>query len=180
MKILKRILIALAIIIAIPLIIALFVKKDYSVERSVTINKPKSEVFNYVKYLKNQNDFSVWAQMDPAMKKNFTGTDGEAGFISAWESAEREVGKGEQEIININDGNRIDYEIRFKEPFESTSAAHITTTSTAPDQTKVDWAFEGHMAYPMNIMQLFFNMDQAIGKDLQQGLNNLKQIIENQ
>jgi hypothetical protein len=49
MKIVKKILIVLAIIIAIPLIIALFVKKDYAVQREVTIDKPKQEVFDYIK-----------------------------------------------------------------------------------------------------------------------------------
>ena len=48
MRILKKILVVLAIIIAIPLIVALFVKKDYAVEREVIINKPKAEVFNYI------------------------------------------------------------------------------------------------------------------------------------
>ena len=37
MKILKRILIALGIIIAIPLILALFISKDYELAREITI-----------------------------------------------------------------------------------------------------------------------------------------------
>ena len=67
MKILKRLLIALLIILSVPLITALFVKKDYSVERQVAINKPREAVFDYVKYLKNQNNYSKWASMDPDM-----------------------------------------------------------------------------------------------------------------
>jgi hypothetical protein len=59
MKIFKRILIGLAVLLAIPLSVALFIKKDYAVEREIVIDKTKAEVFNYVKYLKNQNDFSV-------------------------------------------------------------------------------------------------------------------------
>ena len=64
MKALKIILIIILVIIAIPLVIALFVKKDYAVEREIIINRPASEVFDYVKYLKNQNNFSKWATMD--------------------------------------------------------------------------------------------------------------------
>ncbi len=48
-KFLKYFLIVLASILGIILIAALFVKKNYSVERSVTINLPKQEVFSYVK-----------------------------------------------------------------------------------------------------------------------------------
>jgi hypothetical protein len=69
MKILKGILIIIAIIIAIPLIVALFVKKDYSVERRITISKPNQVVFDYIKYVKNQDNYSVWNKRDPVMKK---------------------------------------------------------------------------------------------------------------
>lgn len=169
MKILKVILIVIAAIIAIPLILALFVKKEYSVEREVTINKPKQEVFEYIKYLKNQNNFSKWANMDPAMRKEFRGTDGTVGFVSAWDSDKKDVGKGEQEITKIDEGNRIDYEIRFIKPFESVAPAYMITEAAPGNQTKVKWGFTGRMPYPMNVMQLFMDLPGMIGNDLQTG-----------
>jgi hypothetical protein len=180
MKILKRVLLVLVILIAIPLIAALFLRKDYAVEREVTINKPKQEVFEYVKYLKNQNKFSKWANLDPNMKQEFRGTDGTVGFVSAWESQSDDVGKGEQEIKGIKDGERIDYEIRFLKPFESTSPAYMTTETVNGNQTKVKWGFSGHMPYPMNLMLSVMNMEQMLGDDFQLGLNNLKGIMEKQ
>jgi hypothetical protein len=48
MKVLKKLLVGLVALVALVLIIALFVKKDYAVEREVTINKPKAEVFEYL------------------------------------------------------------------------------------------------------------------------------------
>lgn len=59
MKLIKRLLFAVIALVAILLIVALFVKKEYKVERSVTINQPKAQVFDYIKYIKNQNEFSV-------------------------------------------------------------------------------------------------------------------------
>lgn len=70
MKTFKKVLIVLGVIVAIPLIVALFVNKTYAVEEAIVINKPKSEVFDYAKHLKNQDDFSAWANLDPNMKKN--------------------------------------------------------------------------------------------------------------
>jgi hypothetical protein len=93
------------------------------------------EVFDYVRLLNNQDNFSKWATMDPAMKKSFSGTDGTVGFVSAWESKKKDVGKGEQEIIKITEGQRIDYELRFKEPFEATDLAYITTEPISENQT---------------------------------------------
>jgi hypothetical protein len=34
------------------------------------------------------------------------------------------------------------------------------------------------MPYPMNIMLVFMNMDEILGKDLETGLNNLKGVLE--
>ena len=178
MKIIKWILIVIVILVAIPLITAVFVKKDYSVEREVVIYKPKQEVFEYVKYLKNQNNYSKWAGIDKNMKKDFKGTDGTVGFVSAWDSDNKDVGKGEQEIKGIKDGQRIDYEIRFIKPFESTSSAYMITETVNGNQTKVKWVFFGNMPYPMNLMQVIMDMDKTIGDDLQTGLNNLKGIME--
>lgn len=180
MKIVKRILVAVAIIIAIPLIIALFTKKEYAVEREIVINKPKQEVFSYIKFLKNQDNYSVWATQDPNMKKEYKGTDATVGFISAWDSEMTEVGKGEQEITNIVEGERIDFQLRFKVPFEATDNAYMTTKTIGENQTKVKWGFEGKMNYPMNFMLLFMDMEEMLGKDLKTGLVNLKKILGNE
>jgi uncharacterized protein YndB with AHSA1/START domain len=174
----KKLSIIIASIIALPFIIALFIKSDYAVERKVTINQPKEEVFNYVKQLKNQDNFSKWASMDPNMKKSYRGIDGTIGFVSAWDSENEEVGKGEQEIISISPNQRIDFELRFLSPFESTSPAYMTTTTLTADKTTISWGFTGNMDYPMNLMFLFMDFEQIIGDDLQTGLNNLKIILE--
>ncbi len=179
MKILKKVLIALGVIIVFFLTIPIFIDNEYAVQREIVINKPNGEVFDFIVLLKNQDSFSKWAMMDPDMKKTFQGTDGVVGFISAWESEEDSVGAGEQEIIKITVGERIDYEIRFKEPIESTDHAYLATQSIDSTHTKVVWAFNGKMDYPMNLMLLFYNFDKIIGGDLEIGLNNLKNYLEN-
>ena len=178
MNILKIVLIGIISLIVLLLIVALFAKKEYGVIREVTINKPKSVVFEYVKLLKNQDNFSAWANKDPEMKKDYRGTDGTVGFISAWDSKMKDVGKGEQEIKKIVDGERIDYELRFIEPFSSTSFAYITFEGVSETQTKVKWGFTGKMNYPMNLLLLTMDMEGMIGKDFQDGLNKLKVILE--
>jgi hypothetical protein len=178
MNIIKKILIGLFGIVAIALIIALFLPKEYAVEREITINQPKDSVFNYIKYVKNQDNFSVWNQKDPNSIKKFSGTDGTVGFVYSWNSKDKNVGVGEQEIKKIIDGERIDFELRFKVPFESTGFAYMITDPISPNQTKVKWGFNGKMPYPMNLMLPFMNMEQMLGKDLQDGLNNLKVVLE--
>lgn len=167
-----------ASIIVLLLILALFIRKEYAVERSITIGKPKQEVFNYIRSLKNQDNFSKWATMDPHMKKEYKGTDGTIGFISAWEG-NKKVGKGEQEIKKIAEGERIDFEIRFIKPFAGLANSYISTRSVDAAQTIVNWGFDSKMNYPMNLMLLFMNMEKMIGNDFSTGLTNLKNVLEN-
>ncbi|MCC5907797.1 MAG: SRPBCC family protein [Balneolaceae bacterium] len=150
---------------------------EFSTERSVVIEIPKEEVFDYIRYLENQYNYSVWGAMDPNMSREFRGTDGTVGFISAWEGNE-DVGRGEQEIVGIEEGERIDYELRFFEPFESTSDAYMVTESVGDGQTRVIWGMAGTFPRPMNLMMLFMDLEGMIGSDYETGLNNLKAILE--
>jgi ABC-type lipoprotein release transport system permease subunit len=68
MKILKRILLAVLGIIVIILVFALFIDKEFSLSKEVLINKPKQQVFDYAKIIKNQEEHSVWVMKDPNIK----------------------------------------------------------------------------------------------------------------
>jgi len=175
MKILKKIVLVILILIAIPLIIALFVKKEYAIEREVTINRPKEVVFDYVRHLKNQDNYNKWVMIDPAMKKDFKGTDGTVGFVYAWDG-NKQAGKGEQEITKITEGERVDVEVRFIRPMEGIAFTPITTETVADNQTKVKWGMKGKSKYPLNFINLF--MDNLLGKDLESSLSTLKTILE--
>ena len=177
-KFIKYLAISIAGFIALILIFALFVRKDYSVERTISINLPRQVVFDYVKYLKNQDKYSIWSKIDPQMKKEYRGADATVGFVSAWDSPVKEAGKGEQEIIKITDGERIDYVLRFLKPMKSTDNAYLELKSDGESATRVTWGFFGKMKYPMNLMLLFMNMDSMLGKDLEGGLRNLKAELE--
>lgn len=178
MKIVKWGLGAVLAVVGLALIVGLLMKKEYSVERQVTINRSQAEVFAFVQYLKNQEKFSVWAQLDPAMERTFRGTDGSVGAVAGWSSENKNVGRGEQEITGMVAGERIDYELRFFEPFEAQDKAYLHLETPAPGQTLVKWGFHGSMKYPMNLMLLFMNMEEMLGSDLQTGLENLKKILE--
>lgn len=179
MKILKRIFFVLIGLLVIVLIAGLFIKKDFGTQKEVVISKPKQDVFNYIRSLKNQNNYGVWAKRDPNIKQEYRGTDGTEGFVSAWEG-NSDVGKGEQRIVKITEGKRMDFELHFIKPFESYSPAWIETEEVSPTQTKVKWGMSGKMTYPFNVMKVFMNMDEMIGTDLQGGLDNLKTVLEKQ
>ncbi len=164
-------------IVLLLIILYLLAPARYDVSRSIEIARPAPEVFEYLKYLKNSDEWSPWARKDPNMKKGFKGTDGTVGATSSWEG-NKEVGSGEQEITAIVPGKRIESELRFLKPWKSTSDAYLEVEPAGDDGSKVRWGFKGTNGFPMRLMMLFMNMDKMVGKDFEEGLASLKTRLE--
>ncbi|MBC8000205.1 MAG: SRPBCC family protein [Leptolyngbya sp.] len=175
-KNIKIMLVIMAVIFAAPFVAALFMPQTFVVEREIVIDKPNSEVFEFVKNLKNQEKYSKWFIVDPHIKKKYTGTDGTVGFVMAWDSDNEAVGKGEQEIKKIDDGKRVDVEIRMIKPFQSTDPAYTTTESIGENQTKVKSVYSGKMNYPMNLL-CGIGVDK-LGHEMHVNLVNLKNTLQ--
>ena len=173
---LQIILLSFSALIALVFIAALFMKKKYSISTSILINRPKNDVFNYVKILKNQENYSKWVMADPNVKLNYIGQDGTIGFISQWESDLKNVGIGEQEIIYINENDSYQVEIRFKKPFEGVSQAITTTEAISDNQTKVTTTFLTSTPFPMNVMVPFIS--KMLKKDMDGNMSRLKANLE--
>jgi hypothetical protein len=178
MKILKYISLTLGVLLGTVLITGLALPKEYTVSREVTINRSKSDVYEYIKFMKHQHDYSVWWKMDPNQVTTYTGEDGTIGFIAAWKSELDSVGSGEEEIVAMQEGERIDFALRFKEPFESQAQSSMQLVAIDNTTTRIKWDFRGDMSYPFNVMQLFISMEYMLGKDIEQGLQNMKTILE--
>lgn len=172
------ILFILLILVILFLVAAAMSSDEYVIERSIVINKPKQQVFDFIKLLKNQERYNKWVMMDPQCKRDYRGTDGTVGALVAWESQNKQVGKGEQEIVKLIDGQEVDTEVRFEKPFAGKGMARFSTESQPDGGTKVNWVFSGKRNFAMKIFHLLFNLKKALGKDLETGLVNLKQVVE--
>lgn len=177
MKTLKLIGIGIASLIALLLIVALFVPKEFTFEKTITVNAPIDTVWNYTSSLSGLDKWSPWNDHDPNMKKEMTGIDGTVGAMQSWISDVKEVGVGSQTIANIVKPSLFETKLEFEKPRESHGSAYIKLVSDGPS-TKVTWGMKGKMPYPMNAMILFMNMGKMMGKDWDNGLDKLKQISE--
>ena len=171
--------ITILIILTIP-IIALFGNTEFSIIRTIVINRAPKDVFDYVRFLKNGDYYNKWVMTDPAMRKNFRGTDGAVGFVYAWDSDNSQVGKGEQEIIQLTTDERVAHEVRFEKPFVSTSQMFMTTKPIAGGQTEFTWGFVGQLNYMMRVLHLVLNLKKALTKDIDTSLGQLKNILESE
>lgn len=175
MNILFIILLALAGIIVLLLLIALFMKKQHYVRRDIIINAPQQKVFDYVRLLRNQDEFNKHAQAGADRKKEFKGTDGTVGYIYSW-SGDKNAGIGEKEIKKIVEGKTVEMEIRFVKPMRATASIIMETESLSDNQTKLSWSNGGTLNYPVNIFIPM--MEKHVAKDMDSSLVTLKNILE--
>lgn len=173
MKFLKKILIGILAFIILILVVALFAPKEFTGKSEIVINKSQQEVYDYIKFLKNQDNYGTWHQMDPNMEKSYEGVDGTVGFTYKWNSEKWMVGSGKQIITNLN-GQNMESDLFFADSSDPAKSV-ISTVAQTPEQTLVKWSVNGKTPYPWNIMNLFFNMD----GDFEKGLQNMKNELEN-
>lgn len=171
MKVLKYILFILLGLIAIILVIAAILPKDFHAGSEIVINKPRQEVFKYVKQIKMQGTYDNWSKQDPQIQKEYSGIDGTEGFTYTWKS--KKVGDGKQVITKVEEGKRVDMDLFFNGA-DQANKSFIQVDSLAPNQSKVQWVIDGKMPYPFNLMTLCYDMN----KDFDEGLKSLKLILE--
>ncbi len=150
---------------------------DCVVKREITINRSPEAVFAYLKLLKNFQNWNPFLKKDPQARVEFRGTDGQPGFITAW-NGNKEMGSGEQEITKIVEGQRVEFELRFLKPFQATNSAQFAVEPVGSGHTKVSWHMHGKSVFPMSLFSLFLNMDKIVGREFEAGLVKLKSVLE--
>jgi hypothetical protein len=170
------------ILIAVPLIliIALFTRKGIQTSAAIVIDKPQQQVFDYLTIMKNQENYNAWLMVDPHMTKTYTGTDGQPGFIMAWDSKNKKDGKASQRIVNLSVPENIDIELIFESPVPSKAHYRFELTPVSEKQTQVTWVYEGNPApyYWLRVSQLLLRLKKRVDQYMQISLKNLKNILE--
>ena len=78
--------------------------------------------------------------------------------------------------MNIIEGEKVEFEIRFIKPMVASSRIIMETESLPDNQTKVSWSNSGRLNYPLNIMVPM--MEKMLPKDMDESLGTLKGILE--
>lgn len=166
-------------IIVILLVVALFVKRKYTITRETTIHRSVGEVYDYLRFHRNQKYHNHWLQLDPDAKIEIKGEqDGQPGSILFFESKSKKTGTGEWENTRLVENERIECELRFLRPYEFTATAILYFKPIDEHSTHLVWEYHSGMDRPKNIMLLFINMDKIIGADIETTLGNIKQQLE--
>jgi hypothetical protein len=176
MRIIKAILLFVLVVVAIALLAAALMPKNYTVTVSETINRPKNEVYDYLKIFANQKEYSEWTKPDPNLVPVITGVDGTVGSKSQWKSNNPDVGEGSQTITAMSD-NEIALDLEFITPMEGHGKVVNTIVSKDSTTTLVTVSTAFDAPFPMNLPSILIGKP-MIEKTEKQILLNVKQILE--
>lgn len=172
----KKILLGLLLLIIAFLVIVTLQPSEFHVQRSATMAAPPSAVFEHVNDFHKWEAWSPWAKLDPNCKNTYEGPTAGQGAILRW-AGNSEVGEGSMTILESKPSELVRIQLHFIKPFEDTA---ITEFNLKPDgdKTKVTWSMSGKNTFIGKIFCLFMNMDKMIGDNYDEGLANIKGIVE--
>jgi uncharacterized protein YndB with AHSA1/START domain len=166
----------IAVLLAGVLIYAATKPDVLRVQRSTSIKAPPEKIFPLINDFQRWSAWSPYEKKDPSMKRTFSGAAQGEGAVYEWDG-DKHVGKGRMEIAEASPPSRIAIKLHFIAPIEGQTVAEFTMNPKG-DATSVTWSMHGPNRYIGKVMQVFFDMDQMIGKDFEAGLANLKSVAE--
>jgi len=173
---LKKILIAVAVIIVLFLIVVATRPATYAVTRSTTIAAPAAVVFAQVNDFHKWEAWSPWAKLDPEMKVTFAGPDAGVGAVYSW-VGNKEVGEGRMTLLTSTPNELIDIKLEFLKPMASTCDT-VFSFKPEGEATSVTWTMSGTNNFIGKAFCMFMNMDKMVGGDFEKGLAQMKSVAE--
>ena len=175
MRILKFILGALALLIAAFIVIGFFLPRDVTVARSIEIDAPAEEVFPHINSLRAMEKWSPWMGRDPEMVVTYNEIESGDGAAMEWASDQPDVGNGRQEIIESNLNESVVTALDFGDM--GLAEARLLLAEAGGDTT-VTWVLDTDMGAGPIGRWFGLAMDGMVGPDYEQGLANLKALVE--
>lgn len=172
----KKIGIAVVVILAAILGLAATKPDTFTVQRVATIKAPPEKIMPLISDFHNWTKWSPWEHLDPAMQRTFAGPASGKGAIYTWKG-NSDVGEGRMEITDLAAPNKVIIKLDFIDPFESSNVTEFTLAPQG-DSTTVTWNMTGPMPFISKIMSVFASMDGMIGPDFEKGLGKMKTVAE--
>lgn len=174
MKIIKGIFYVILVIVALVFVIAIFLPSQYSVERTVEINKPVEVVYGYVADFNNFHNWNPWTILEPNHPYEVTGDSAKVGQKYYWEG--EIIGSGHMIFTEFKPYDLIKSDIAFLAPQQGEGVVEWEFEENT-NSTKVKWSLTGNADYPLG-RYYGLMMDNFLGKSFEDGMSNLKKKVE--
>jgi hypothetical protein len=175
---LKKVLIALVLLIAVFAVVVALQPSAYTLTRSATIAAAPADVFPHINEFKNWAAWSPWEKLDPDMKRTFEGPAAGKGSVYKWTGNDK-VGEGMMTIVQSEPAKEVRIKLDFIKPFEST-ADTLFGFAPAGSGTTVTWTMKGRND---NFIAKAFCLvtggpEKMVGPDFEKGLAQMKAVVE--
>lgn len=174
--ILTALLIAIAVAAAFFLIKAAGKPDRFRIVRSIRIDAPAAVIYPHIAGMQRFTAWSPWQAKDPAMKQTLGPVAEGVGSWLEW-SGNGKVGQGRMEVVEASPPARLAYKLNFMKPMKAENMAEFTLAESG-GATEVTWAMTGASPFMSKLFDAVMNMDKLVGRDFEQGLANLKRIVE--
>jgi hypothetical protein len=171
-----KILVVLAIIVAVFIVVVALQPSEFRVSRTATISAPAPVLFAQVNDFHNWPAWSPYERLDPAMRKTYKGAPAGTGAIYTW-AGNSQAGEGRATITESRPSDLIRIKLEFVKPFAVTNTAEFTFEPRG-DRTAVTWSLSGRNGFMFKAVGLFMNMDKMVGGQFEEGLARMKSVAE--
>jgi uncharacterized protein YndB with AHSA1/START domain len=175
LKLLKSLFIAAVLLIAAFVIVGFFLPKVATVERSTTIAATPDTVFGLADGFKRFNEWSPWASLDPATKYTYSGPERGVGARMEWSSENPDVGRGSQEVIEVEPGRSVTNRLDLGMDTPTTAKLVLTPEGAG---TRVTWTLTTDFSSSLVGRYFGLALDSMVGADYEKGLAQLKALAE--
>ena len=176
MKALKVLIIILAAFCG----IAFLLPKDFTVTRAIQINASIVDVFEQTNTLSNWANWSAWHKMDPNANYTYSTPDAGIGASYSFDGDPELIGAGVLTILESTANQSIRTEIVFLKEGEENGRGNGEWAFTEKNGvTQVSWSFLVDMGNNPVARWVGLMMDSMLGPQLETGLNNMKEYLEN-
>ncbi len=114
--------------------------------------------------------------MDPNATESFEGEKAGPGAIMRW-SGNNEVGEGSMTILESKPNELITMRLDFIRPFAGTNSVEFFFKPQG-NETFMIWTMAGKTNFMTKAIGLVMNCDKMVGDQFDQGLSNLKDVVE--
>ena len=172
----KKILISIALILIAFLGYASTRPNHFRYERSGLIHSSPDKIYALTSNLKMGALWNPYAQKDPNMKAEFTGTLGEAGSKMDFDG-NNEAGSGSLEVLKAIPNQAVDIRLTMTKPISVTNLIEYRLTPEGND-IRFSWAMSGEVGFIGKIIGVLIDCEKMVTKDFEVGIQNLKKICE--
>ncbi|GMW02027.1 MAG: hypothetical protein AMXMBFR84_31630 [Candidatus Hydrogenedentota bacterium] len=149
---------------------------EIHIERSTTMAASPEAIFEQISNFHNWAAWSPWDKIDPALERTYAGAESGEGATYAWKG-NSQVGEGKMTIVESKPNESIKIKLEFFKPMAGVSESGFILKPEG-DQTNVTWTYDGTNNFIAKAIGLFMSMDSMIGGSYEQGLAEMKRIVE--